>query len=150
MSTVRLEREHQFRVPVETGFAFITDPGNWHRFWPGFVGIADDSRWRAPGDETRLVTRLLGREVELRMTLLRFEPNRLVEYRSSQRGLPDARHERHFAAAETGFRYRLVVEYTPRRGLRGVYDRFLVRRGIKRALRQTVTNLEAALTISPG
>ena len=141
---VRLEREHQFGVPLETGFAFITDSGNWHRFWPGFVRIAEDSRWSAPGDETRLVTRLLGRRVELRMTLLRFETNRLVEYRSTQRGLPDARHERHFAAAETGFRYRLVVEYTPRRGLRGVYDHFLVRRGVDRALRQTVANLELA------
>lgn len=150
MSAVRLEREHQFRVPVETGFAFITDLGNWHRFWPGFVGIADGSRWSAPGDETRLVTRLLGRKVELRMTLRRFEPNRLVEYRSTQRGLPDARHQRHFAPAETGFRYRLVVEYEPRRGIRGVYDLFLVRRGIERALRQTVANLEAVLTSSPG
>ena len=123
---IRLEREQQFGVPVETGFAFITGPGNWHRFWPGFVRIEDGSRWSAPGDETRMVTRLLGREVELRMTLLRLEPNRLVEYRSTQRGLPDARHERHFAAAETGFRYRLVVEYEPRRGLRGVYDLSLI------------------------
>ncbi len=140
---VRLEREHRFGVPLETGFAFITDSGNWHRFWPGFVRIDDGSRWSAPGEETRLVTRLLGRKVELRMTLLRLEPNRLVEYRSTQRGLPEARHERHFAAAETGFHYRLVVEYEPRPGLRGVYDRVLVRRGVDRALRQTVANLEA-------
>ena len=144
---VRLEREHRFGVPVEAGFAFITDPGNWHRFWPGFVRIEDGSRWSTPGDETRLVTRLLGRDVELRMALLRLERNRLVEYRSTQHGLPDARHERHFAAAETGFRYRLVVEYEPRPELRGVYDRVLVRRGVDRALRQTVTNLEAAFRV---
>ena len=147
---VRLEREHRFGVPVGTGFAFITNRGNWHRFWPGFVGIEAGSRWSAPGDESRLVTRLLGRKVELRMTLLRFEPNRLVEYRSTQRGLPDARHERHFEAAETGFRYRLVVEYEPRPGLRGVYDRVLVRRGVDRALRQTVANLEAAFSPDPS
>ena len=142
---MRLEREHRFGVSVEAAFAFITDPGNWQRFWPGFVRIADGSRWSAPGDETRLVTRLLGREVELRMTLLRFERNRLVEYRSTQRGLPDARHERHFAADGPGFRYRLVVEYEPRPGFRGLYDRFVVRRGVGRALRQTVANLERAL-----
>ena len=141
---VRLEREHRFGVPLETGFAFITDTGNWQRFWPGFVRIEDGSGWSAPGDEIRLVTRLLGREVELRMTLLRLERNLLVEYRSTQHGLPDARHERHFAAGETGFRYRLMVEYEPRPGLRAIYDRVLVRRGVDRALRQTVANLEVA------
>ena len=73
-----------------------------------------------------------------------------MEYRSTQRGLPDARHERHFEAAETGFRYRLVVEYEPRPGLRGVYDRVLVRRAVDRALRQTVANLEAAFSPDPS
>jgi hypothetical protein len=92
------------------------------------------------------VTRLLGREVELHMTLRRFEPNRLVEYESRQRGLPDARHERHFGTADGGFRYRLVVEYEPRSGLRGLYDRMLVRRGIERVLDETIANLASILT----
>jgi hypothetical protein len=43
-------------------------------------------------------------------------------------------------------RCRLVVEYEPRARLRGLYDRVLVRRGVERALRQTVANLEAKLT----
>jgi hypothetical protein len=142
---VRAEREHRFEVPLETGFSFITDPANWPQFWPGFVRIEPGSRWSAPGDEARIVVRLLGRDVELRMTMRRFEVNRLVEYESSQRGLPDARHERHFTSAENGFDYRLVVEFQPRGGLRGLYDRLLVRRGVERALRQTVENLETAL-----
>lgn len=41
--------------------------------------------------------------------------------------------------------YRLVVEYEPRGGLRGLYDRVLVRRGIERALKQTIRNLEGVL-----
>lgn len=143
---MRVERERTFGVTVEQGFAFITDPANWPRYWPDLVRVEPGSRWREPGDEARVVTKLLGREVELHMTLRRFEPNRLVEYDSRQAGLPDARHERHFVAAEGGgFRYRLVVEYEPRSGLRGGYDRTLVRRGIDRALRQTLDNLESAL-----
>ena len=47
-------------------------------------------------------------------------------------------------------RYRLVVEYEPRAGLHGVYDRLLVRRGIERALRQTVANLDEKLAIYVG
>jgi hypothetical protein len=76
------------------------------------------------------------------MRLTRLELDRLVEYTSVQRGLPDARHERHLSGAGGSFDYRLVVEYAPRDGLRGVYDRVLVRRGVERALRATVENLE--------
>ncbi|HET9324836.1 MAG TPA: SRPBCC family protein [Gaiellaceae bacterium] len=142
---MRIEHEHVFGVAVEDGFAFITDMRNWPQYWPGLVRVAPGSRWSEPGDEARVVTRLLGREVELHMTLRTFDPNRLVEYESRQRGLPDARHERHFLPADGGFRYRLVVAYEPRSALRGVYDRVLVRRGVERALRQTIANLRPLL-----
>jgi Polyketide cyclase / dehydrase and lipid transport len=143
MGRMRVVREHEFDVVVEEAFAFITDLANWPRYWPGLVRVEPGSKWNAPEDEARIVIRLLGRDVELRMTLRTIEVNRLVEYESRQRGLPDARHERHFSATDSGFRYRLVVEYEPRSGLRGLYDRLLVRRGVERAMGQTVTNLEA-------
>ena len=142
---MRLEHEHEFGVTADEGFAFITDMSNWPRYWPGLVRVEPGSRWREPDDEARVVTRLVGREVELQMTLRAFEPNRLVEYDSRQRGLPDARHERHFTPTDRGFRYGLVVDYEPRGGLRGVYDRVLVRRGVERALRQTTANLDGLL-----
>lgn len=142
---MRVECEGDFDVPLEAGFAYITDPANWPDYWPGLVRIEPGSRWGAPGDEAQIVTRLLGREVALRMRLLRFEPKRLVEYESTQDGLPDARHERRFDATDGGFRYRLVVDYEPRSGLRGIIDRILVRRGVESALRRTVANLERAL-----
>ena len=56
----------------------------------------------------------LGRERLLTMTMTSFEPNRLVTYTSTQPGLPDASHERHFESDGAGFIYRLVVEYEPR------------------------------------
>jgi len=80
------------------------------------------------------------------MKLDRFDENRFVEYESTQSGAPDAHHERHFAPTSVGFLYRIVVEYEPRGGLRGLYDRLLLRRGVERALRQTVANLEARLS----
>jgi hypothetical protein len=39
---------------------------------------------------------MLAREVDLEMTLTRLERCRVVEYTSEQRGLPAARHWRHF------------------------------------------------------
>jgi hypothetical protein len=141
----RLEAEHRFGVPLRDGFDYITDLDRWPEYWPGLVRVEPGSHWREPGDTARIAIRLLGREVPLEMTLRRVEPYRLVEYTSVQPGLPDVHHERHFADAGAGFHYRLVVEYAPRSGPRGVYDRVLVARAVRRALRQTIANLEGAL-----
>jgi hypothetical protein len=138
----RVEASHRFDVPVEHGFAFITDPTNWSRFWPGYVRLEPGSRWSASGDTALLATRLLGRERELAMTITSFEPNRLVTYTSTQRGLPDARHERGFEPDGDGFVYRLAVEYEPRGGIASLFDRTLLSRGIRRAFDRTFEALD--------
>lgn len=141
----RIEAAHRYDVPVEHGFAFITDPTNWPKFWPGYVRLEEGSRWGATGDTARLVTRLLGGERELAMTIREFEPNRLVTYTSTQAGLPDAHHERHFEPEGDGFVYRLVVEYEPRAGLANVFDRIVLPRVIRRAFERTFAALEQEL-----
>jgi hypothetical protein len=138
---MRIETEHRFGVGVRDGFDYITDQANWPAYWPGFVRIEPGSRWHEPGDVTRLVLRVLRREVTLEMTLRRFEPPRLVEYTSVQTGLPDLRHERCFEDAGGRLHYRAAVEYEPR----GLYDRVVVRRAIRRALKTTIANLDGAL-----
>jgi hypothetical protein len=138
---VRVEREHRFPVSVHDGFAYITDQANWPEYWPGLVRIEPGSRWGEPGDVTRMVLRVLRREVPMEMTLTRFEPDRLVEYTSTQDGLPDMRHERHFVAAGDSLRYLVVVEFEPR----GLYDRVVVRAAVARALKRTIANLDEAL-----
>jgi uncharacterized protein YndB with AHSA1/START domain len=142
---MRIEAAHHYSVPVERGFAFITDTANWPRFWPGYVRLEPGSRWGAPGDTARLVTRILGRERTLTMTVTDFEPNRLVTYTSTQTGLPDARHERHFDARDDGFDYRLVVDVEPRSGVRGIIDDLVLARGIRRAFDSTFAALEREL-----
>ena len=141
----RIEAARRFDVPVERGFAFVTDTANWLRFWPGYVRLEDGSRWQGVGDTARLVTRLLGRERLLTMRITAFEPNRLVTYTSTQQGLPDASHERRFDPADSGFVYGLVVEYEPRAGLAGLFDRVLLPRGIRRAFESTFAALEKEL-----
>ena len=104
--------------------------------------LEEGSSWSAAGDTARLVTRLFGRERMLAMRITAFEPSRLVTYTSTQPGLPDANHERHFAPNDGGFVYRLVVEYEPRGGIAGLVDRFLLPRGIRRAFQQTFAALD--------
>jgi hypothetical protein len=79
------------------------------------------------------------------MRITAFEPNRLVTYASTQPGLPDAAHERHFEPDGPGFVYRLVVEYEPRGGIAGLLDRSLLAGGIRRAFRRTFAALEREL-----
>ena len=146
---VRVEASHRFGVPVERGFAFVTDTANWPSFWPGYVRLEEGSSWRAVGDTARLVMRLLGRERLLTMHITAFEPNRLVTYTSTQPGLPDAVHERHFEPDGSGFVWRLVVEYEPRGRLAGLFDRVLLPRGLRRALERTFAGVEQALA-APG
>jgi uncharacterized protein YndB with AHSA1/START domain len=138
---VRIEARRRFSVSVADGFDYITDPARWPEYWPGFVRLDPDSRWRNPGDRARITLRLIGREVELDMTLARIEPRRLVEYTSKQRGLPAARHWRHFEDADGELDYRVAVEYSPRSGWRSVLDRTVVRRAIARTVDQTMANL---------
>jgi uncharacterized protein YndB with AHSA1/START domain len=138
----RVEAAHRYDVPVERGFAFITDTANWSNFWPGYVRLEEGSSWGAPGDTARPATRLFGRERLLTITITAFEPNRLVAYTSTQPGLPDASHERHFEPDDEGFIYRLVVVYKPRAGIAGVVDRLLLARGVRGAFRRTFVALE--------
>jgi Polyketide cyclase / dehydrase and lipid transport len=140
---VRIEVEHRFSVSVHEGFDYITEPANWPAYWPRFIHLDSGSRWRAPGDRARITLRMLAHDVDLEMTLARFEYGRLVEYTSEQRGLPAARHWRHFQEVDGGFAYRIVIEYSPRAGWRGPLDRTLVRRAITGAARETIRNLEA-------
>jgi hypothetical protein len=146
----RVEAAHRYEIAVERGFSFITDTANWSRYWPGFVRLEEGASWRAVGDTARMTTRLFGRERELTMTITALEPNRLVTYTSTQPGLPDARHERHFEADGEGFVYRLVVEYEPRGGIPGLFDGLLLERGIRRAFQSTFVALERELEVAAG
>lgn len=142
---VVVEGATRFAVGVHEGFDYITEISNWHEYWPRLVSIDPTSRWSAPGDRARLSLRLLGREVELELVLVRFEPYALVEYTSVQRGIPPARHRREFSDRGGHLAYRLAVSYEPRSGWRGGLDRTVIRRAIARSVGETLANLERRL-----
>jgi len=142
IAPVRITVERRLPVSVRDGYDYITDPTNWAEYWPRLVRITSASRWHEPGDRACLVLRMLRREVELEMKLVRIEPYRLVEYTSEQRGLPSARHWRHFEQTDNELAYRIAVEYQPRPGWRSLFDRLMVRRAVERTTRETMANLE--------
>jgi uncharacterized protein YndB with AHSA1/START domain len=140
---MRVRTARTFPVPVGQAFAFVTDPNHWGAFFPNFVRLHDaaHAKWRTPGDKVTVSIRILGRTVEVNMTLEEIEKERRVAYVSRQQGLPEARHERNFRAVPEGFEFELIVAFEPRGGLTGLYDRFVVRAAVAGALRKTVRNL---------
>lgn len=141
---IRIEASRAFPVSVTNAFRYITELKNWNIYWPGFVRIIDSTsaQWREPGDNIILVIRLLGRNVELFMTLTDFQQDSHVFYRSSQHGLPDAEHERHWIATSDGCEYQIVVSFEPRQGLIGIFDQLVLRQSVWRTVLQTLKNLD--------
>ena len=141
---MRLEVIHTFDVSVAEAFAYITDMKNWPEYWPDFIRLEHPAAtgWSTPGDRATVVIKLLNRERALHMELEAFQKDAYVRYVSRQQGLPDVRHERHFEAARDGCLYRLIVEYEPRTGFAGLFDRTLVRRSVEQAMRRTMQNLD--------
>lgn len=141
---VRVEVSHTFPVSVSEAFEYITDMKNWPEYWPNFIRIENpsESKWSSPGDKVTVVIKLLNRERSLNMEMEEFHKDARVTYLSLQQGLPDVRHERHFKAVAAGCEYLLVVEYEPRQGFAGLFDRLIVRRSVKRAMQKTVQNLD--------
>lgn len=90
----------------------------------------------------RVVIKLLGKETAMDIELQRFVTNASVQYLSRQKGLPDIRHQRQFENTPGGCEFSLVMEYDPRRGLKGLFDRFLLRFSIVKAIRKTLSNLD--------
>ncbi len=141
----RIELTRELPVSVEGGFEYITNVRNWSSYWPGLIEVRapEETSWSKPGDRAHVVMQVLGRPTEYTMTLDELRPNELVVYRTEARGvLPAARHERRFRPTGDHLEYGLVVEYEPRRGLRGITDRLIVPRAARRAFAETVENLE--------
>jgi hypothetical protein len=149
---VHIEIAHTFPVPVNDAFAYITDISNWADYWPNFVRFEDreNARWSKPGDKATVVLKLLNRERVMRMMVDEFQKDAFLAYHSRQQGLPDAQHKRYFEAVPEGMALRMVIEYEPRKGFTGLFDRFYIKRGVEWALRKTIENLERHLRTQGG
>jgi polyketide cyclase/dehydrase/lipid transport protein len=141
----RLEETRLLPVSREDGFAFITNVGNWHSYWPKLLAIPDEEHvsWSKPGDVAHVVLEVRGKPVEMTMHLDEFRAPESVTYDSTQEGLPPFRHERHFRDRDGRLEYTLVIAFEPRGGLHGIIDRIFVTPVVKRSLTATLDNLEA-------
>lgn len=135
-----------FRVSAARAFAFITDPIEWHLFFPGFTGFAGDPRWSAPGDEVTVVARTVGVRRPLQMTLAERIPGERVRFSMRQRGFPEIEHERIFLeAGPSACRVCFVARYRPRAGALALADRLVLRQLLTRGFRSAASALRSRL-----
>lgn len=141
---VHIEMAHTFPVSASEAFAYISNINNWAEYWPNFIRFEDkeSARWNKPGDEATIVLKLLYRERAMTLMMDEFQQNAFVAYHSRQDGLPNAKHKRFFEPDPKGMTLRLVIDYEPRKGLAGLFDKFIMKRGVEGALRKTIENLE--------
>jgi len=144
---IYIDIHHVFPVPVEDAFNYITDIKNWPEYWPDFIRMQEsgDIPWGRPGAKVAVVIKLLNRPTALNIVLDRFEKESLVIYNSKQKGLPEMRHERHFTHIEDGCEFRLRVEYEPRKGVKGLFDRYILKRSVENAILKTLKNQHSIL-----
>ena len=138
----RVEVSCTLPVGIHEGYDFISSPRNWPLYWPGLLQVKQTSDWEQPGDQIVMVQIVLGRPTELTLTLEERLPYERTIYRSTQQGLPDARHERSYQAAGDDLRYTMAIEYQQRSGATGVADRILLPRGVRRTLQESASNLQ--------
>ncbi len=139
----RIEVAYDFALPREELWAFITTPSNWTGYWPGVTRVEDPilDPWPTIGNRTTLHMKLVGVNRPLTMNVTRVVPGRMLGYLSRQPGLPDAEFELQLASSGAGTRYRICIEYQPRRGPARLFDRYVVSTVVRRHVRRTLHNL---------
>jgi uncharacterized protein YndB with AHSA1/START domain len=145
---VRVDVTRVLPVPRREGFDYITDVRNWPDYWPSAVELPDPDHtsWSQPGDRATVVVESRGRPVAMSMHLEEFSPPERVSYGSTQDGLVDFHHERIFDEKDGKLEYTLAIEFEPRRGPPGLIDRLFLRPAARRALVETMDNLERIFT----
>jgi hypothetical protein len=142
-SPILVDLTHAFPVSVGDAVAYITDTRNWKAFLPNFVRLHDPTRIKRDTlvDKVTVVIRLPSRDVQVSTMLGKYEQDSRVPDVSRQKGLPDAKHERHFKAVPEGFAFRPVGVFETRSGLAALVERF-VERAAPGAVRKSMEGLE--------
>jgi hypothetical protein len=137
-----------FPVSAADAFAFITDPGKWHLFFPGFVRLSQAGavRWQARGDEVTVCARTAGVGRPLFLKLEEHVPSARVRFIMRQAGFPEVEHERVFLeAGPRACRVCFVARYQPRGGLLALADRSLLAQLLAHGFRAAAVALHACL-----
>ncbi len=89
--------------------------------------------------------KLMGKETVLQMNLHELNENRYVRYSSAQKGLPVVEHERIFEPHDRGVCYTMIMSYSPREGVKGLFDRWILKRSLQKVLKKSYQNYDHGL-----
>src|SRR4026208_2011793 len=109
-------------LPPDEGFAFVSDPTTWPRFFDTLESAEPLDEWGTVGGRGRMTTRFLGSSVTSELELTEWEPPRVFRYTHRPAGRPDLDNLRVFPPVGTGTQLRGSTTIRPRPGLRGLMD----------------------------
>ena len=111
-------------LPPEEAFAFVADPLNWPRFFPGVRAVDKHDGWGHVGGHARLTSVVLGRAVTMHLELTEWDPPTSFRYTVSQGDGPgNDDNQRTFQPVAGGTRLTGTTEIPGRSGPAGLLDR---------------------------
>jgi uncharacterized protein YndB with AHSA1/START domain len=141
MSTVELDRTY----PIDRKLLFdhLTDPSIWPSYYNGMIEVEATGRFAEPGDTVVAKHRLLGRVVDVEVTLLEVTPPERIRLRAETAGVPPIEHDwRYHEAGEDATRIEVAmtsVEVDSWLGRK--LDRFVMARQLEKDLRRSLDNI---------
>jgi carbon monoxide dehydrogenase subunit G len=111
-------------LPPDEAFAFVADPLNWPRFFPGVQAVDKDDDWGRVGGHARLTSVILGRSLTMNLELTEWDAPKAFRYTVSQgEGPGNDDNRRTFQPVPGGTQLTGTTEVPTRRGPAGLLDR---------------------------
>jgi uncharacterized protein YndB with AHSA1/START domain len=140
MSTVELDRTY----PIDRKLLFdhLTDPTIWPSYYNGMIEVEATSRFAEPGDTVVARYRLLGRVVDVHVTLLELSSPERIRLRADATGLPPVEHDWRYHESADGTRVEVSMTSLEVDSWFGrKLDRFVLARQMEKDLRRSLDNV---------
>jgi hypothetical protein len=141
MSTVEMSRAYP--IDRKVLFDHLTDPTVWPSYYNGMIEVDPPERFAEPGDTLLARHRLLGRVVDVHVTLLELRAPDRIRLRAEVAGLPPMEHDWRYHESEGGTRVEVTMTSAEVDSWLGrSLDRFVVPRQLEKDLGRSLDNIE--------
>jgi hypothetical protein len=141
MATITMTR--QYPIERDRLYAHLTEPTNWPSYYHGMITATPGGAFTEPGDEVSVRHRLLGRSIDVEVTLLELDAPSRFRTRAKGTGLPPVEHVWDYADSDGGTSVTVTGEMEETTTWLGrAIDRHVLPRQLERDVARTLDNLD--------
>ena len=141
MATITMTR--QYPIDRHRLYAHLTEPTNWPSYYHGMIAATPRGAFADPGDQVSVRHRLLGRSIDLEVTLLELDAPTRFRTRAKGSGLPPVEHVWSYADSDGRTSVTVTAEMEETTSWLGrAIDRHVLPRQLERDVARTLDNLE--------